>query len=408
MTIAIVGGRGGLAVRIDGERIVAVGPDVVAHSRDTVVDAGGGELLPGLHDHHVHLRSLCAARASIDARGLDRERFEDALRGAAGDGWVRVIGYHESIAGELDAHALDAVVDDRPVRVQHRTGAMWVLNSRAMREVGAVTDRLWREDRWLRARVPAVDLDVDAVARAAAEFGITAFTDADPHRTDDDLAWLARFPQTVTAMGPVGLRGNGRVAVGPVKVLLDDDALPALPDLVATISAAHDEDRGVAFHCVTRTQAVLVVVALRDAGSNGRDRIEHGAVLPNDLLDDIAALRVTVVTQPSFVAERGDSYVRDVAADDLPHLYRAASLLSRDISVLAGSDAPYASLDPWAAIHAATTRTIGVEERLAPDRALALFTDDRRLAPGATADVVVRDAAGVRATIARGRVLFSR
>jgi len=408
MTITITGGRGGVGLRIDGDRVVAVGPDVVARPGDTVLDAGGGELLPGLHDHHVHLRALCAARASIDVRGMDGDRFADALRSAGGDGWVRVIGYHESIAGELDAAALDTIVDDRPVRVQHRTGAMWMLNSSAMRAVGAASSRLWREDRWLRERVPALDLDVAAVAREAAAYGITSFTDADPDRTTDDLVWLEAFPQTVTAMGPVGLRGNGSVAVGPVKVMLDDDALPALPDLVATIRAAHEEDRGVAFHCVTRAQAVLVVVALGDSGADGLDRIEHGAVLPNELLDDIAELGVTVVTQPSFVAERGDDYVRDVAADDLPHLYRAASLRSRGIRVLAGSDAPYASLDPWAAMHAATTRTIGVEEQLDDDHALALFVDDRQLLPGAIADVVARDDIGVRATIARGRVLFSR
>jgi predicted amidohydrolase YtcJ len=209
-------------------------------------------------------------------------------------------------------------------------------------------------------------------------------------------------------MGPLGLRPSSGVAVGPVKVLLDDDALPALPELVATIVAAHEEDRAVAFHCVTRTQAVLIVVALHEAGSNGRDRIEHGAVLPDELLDDIAALRLTVVTQPSFVAERGETYAQDVDADDVPHLYRVRSLLDRGIGVLGGSDAPYASLDPWAAMRAAMTRTIGAGERVDEHTARALFTSDHTLEPSAPADVVVRDDRGVRTTIAAGRVLFSR
>ena len=34
--------------------------------------------------------------------------------------WLRGTGYHESVAGELDRHALDRWVPARPVRVQHR------------------------------------------------------------------------------------------------------------------------------------------------------------------------------------------------------------------------------------------------------------------------------------------------
>ena len=132
------------------------------------------------------------------------------------------------------------------------------------------------------------------------------------------------------------------------------------------------------------------------------------------------------MTQPSFVAERGDAYRRDVEPADLPDLYRAGSLVRQGVALAAGSDAPYASLDPWAAMRAATTRTLGADEQLAPEAALALFTGDparpavtRRLAVGEPADLVVLDAplaevltapdAGhVRATIARGAIIFSR
>ena len=104
---------------------------------DVVVDAAGGAVLPGLHDHHVHLLALAAARQSIRLGPPDvgdRAAFDAALRAAAagGTGWLRGIGYHESVAGPLDRDRLDALVPGRPVRVQHRSGAMWVLNSRAL------------------------------------------------------------------------------------------------------------------------------------------------------------------------------------------------------------------------------------------------------------------------------------
>lgn len=43
-------------VRIEGFRIVDIGPDVEPHSDDTVVDAAGKIVAPGLVDTHVHLR----------------------------------------------------------------------------------------------------------------------------------------------------------------------------------------------------------------------------------------------------------------------------------------------------------------------------------------------------------------
>ena len=44
-------------------------------------------------------------------------------------GWLRGVAYHESVAGPLDRDRLDAWVADRPLRVQHRSGALWMLNS---------------------------------------------------------------------------------------------------------------------------------------------------------------------------------------------------------------------------------------------------------------------------------------
>ncbi|MGO4759133.1 amidohydrolase family protein, partial [Streptomyces sp. 2MCAF27] len=152
----------------------------------------GGALLPGLHDHHVHLAALAADAASVrvgpaDVRG--RDGLAQALRGGApgqwatGE-WVRAVGYHESVAGELDCRTLDALVPDRPVRVQHRSGAMWFLNSPALRAAGlgdTGDGRLWREDERLRDAVPPVRLDLERVGRRAARLGVTGFTNADPN-----------------------------------------------------------------------------------------------------------------------------------------------------------------------------------------------------------------------------------
>ena len=86
------------------------------------------------------------------------------------------------------------------------------------------------------------------------------------------------------------------------------------------------------------------------------DRIEHGAVVPLELIGRLRDLGLTVVTQPGFVAERGDEYLADVDPADRPDLWRCGSLLAAGVAVGAGTDAPFGSADPWRAVAAAIDR----------------------------------------------------
>ena len=125
-------------MRIAGGRIAEIGERARARAGEPVLDADGGALLPGLHDHHVHLLALAAALESVACGPpavRDRAALAAALRGAPGE-WLRGVGYHESVAGALDRAALDALVPDRPARIQHRSGALWMLNSRAIERLG--------------------------------------------------------------------------------------------------------------------------------------------------------------------------------------------------------------------------------------------------------------------------------
>ena len=54
---------------------------------------------------------------------------------------------------------------------------------------------------------------------------------------------------------------------GAVKYMLDENALPAEDDLIAQIKDAHGQGRGMAFHCVTRTELVIALNALERAGA---------------------------------------------------------------------------------------------------------------------------------------------
>ncbi|MDH6195874.1 putative amidohydrolase YtcJ [Mycobacterium frederiksbergense] len=406
------------------DTIEQVAESVPARPGEEVLDAGFGTVIPGLHDHHLHVYSAAAEQDSIrvgPAEVADEAGLARALRTAVvgSDGWIRAVGYHEAVAGELDRHQLDRLVPGTPVRVQHRSGVLWTLNSPGLvaLDLGDHPDgRLRSADRtWADAlqRRPA---SVAEFSARLAGYGVTGLTDATPDLDADDR--------------PTGLRQRV-YCLAPGKRILHDDALD-LDALTAWIAERHRAGAPVAVHCVTAAQLVVTIAALRAAGVHRGDRIEHAAMVPEDCIADLVELGVTVVTQPNFVAERGDQYRTDVAATEQDQLWRLATLLAAGVPVALSTDAPFGDPDPWAAMRAAVHRRIPSGAVLNPAeciparRALELFFGAaesparlRTVTAGQPGDLCVLaaqpaqvldvlDAELVSATIIGGAVVFVR
>ena len=334
-------------IRVD-ERIVEVG-DLAPHKGEQVLDAAGGTVIPGLHDHHVHLRSAAAALTSArvgpaEVRGRDDLARALADAGVGDDGWIRAVGYHEAVAGPLDRDVLDAVSPPVPVRVQHRSGVLWTLNSAALARVG-LTDhpdgRLRSADRTWSDTLQRNESGLAEVSRRLCGYGVTGVTDATPDYEVSDIVKLMEAHRH----GELRQRVH---CLAPGKRILHDGDLD-LDELTAWIAERHAADAPVAVHCVTAAQLVVTLAALREAGTHPQDRIEHAAVVPDDCIADLADLGVTVVTQPNFVAERGDQYLTDVPAAEHHELWRVASLRSAGVPVALSTDMPFGDGDPWAA-----------------------------------------------------------
>jgi predicted amidohydrolase YtcJ len=400
---AVVDGRS-VDVSIDGATVTRMGPPGTLGRSDREIDCGGGALLPGLHDHHLHLMAMAAASGSVDVS----DALDDALRAAhtqADPGaWIRAVGYDESESGPLDRGRLDALAPGRPVRVQHRSGAMWVLSSAALEQIGASgseldgmerypdgqpTGRLFRLDGWLRDRLPdQAPPDLAAVGRRLASFGVTGVTDCTPTTSVESWRMLAEAVGDGTLPCAVAVTGGpalaevappGGLRRGPVKIVLSDHALPDLDALVGWFDRAHRVPRPVAVHCVTRAALVLALAAWHEAGSVPGDRIEHASVTPGECIADLSDLGIAVVTQPAFVSARGDAYLQQVDREDRPDLYRCRSLLDAGVAVGGSTDAPFGPDDPWLAMGAAMARRsaggmrVGADEGLTATAALDLF-----------------------------------
>jgi predicted amidohydrolase YtcJ len=398
-------------VRLRAGRIAELRPGLGVRPQEDVVEAAGGALLPGLIDHHIHLNAAAAAFASIRCGPPDvgtPEALAAALHAAPGEGWVRGIGYHPAVGVELDRTWLDRHGPARPVRIQHRSGRMWIFNSRAAAELGEAVPgdgRMIDGDAKLRGRLRNAPPDLAPVGAALARFGVTGLTEATARNGLADYERLARagLAQRLLVMGGPELDEAGplgRARRGPVKLHYHDHALPDLDELTREIARAHEKGRPVAAHCVTRAELVLILAAIAAAGPDPGDRIEHGAVIDPDAAEWIAALGLTVVSQPHFLVERGPEYRVDVAAEDRPFLYRLGGLKAAGIAIAAGSDAPFGGLDPWRSMAAAIDRPAGFGDGgIEPEAALALFTGTadapgggaRKVEIGAIADLCLID-----------------
>ena len=254
----------------------------------TVIDAKGGALLPGLHDHHIHLLSLAESLRSVSVgpqEVADVGELHLKLRSAGGKGWIRAVGYHESVAGDLTKDELDEIVRNRPLRIQHTSGAMWMLNTLGMKLLGVseitpgaevdtsgkATGRLFRNDAILRRGSldnlsesgASTDLqrtkELDEVGNMLASFGVTGVTDATPGYGDAEVGFfrnmsdVGAIPQRLTLMPSVETsvettleasfarstsvgKPKHRVSFGPHKIILSDHLLPDFSKLAEEVS----------------------------------------------------------------------------------------------------------------------------------------------------------------------------
>jgi predicted amidohydrolase YtcJ len=233
---------------------------------------------------------------------------------------------------------------------------------------------------------------------------------------------------------------EGRLSRGPVKVMpkeLEHEFQPSVGDMAAILRRIEGAGRRAAVHMVTRAGLDTVLAAFEALGHPaGGHRLEHCGICSPEQARRVAALGLTVVTQPGFLYENGDLMLKRLTAADLPDLYPLRRLLDAGVPVAGSSDAPAAAPQPLEGIRAAVERRsrtgadMGADQAVDIEEAVALFTSGAArvlgverergaLAPGMVADVVVlnTDVLGdgtswddleVAMTVQAGEVAFSR
>ncbi|MDP9842702.1 amidohydrolase [Streptosporangium lutulentum] len=315
-----------------------------------------------------------------------------------------------------DRHALDSVCPDRPVALPSVDGHTVWANSQALRMVGVdrttpdpVGGQIVRDEHGeptgilresasysLRALMTAGDLSTElhAAQEELLALGLTSVHDIDGE--DCRAAYLelygaGRLKLRVHKAIPVAHleaaieegrhtgQGDDWFRTGPVKLFSDGAlgshtchmseafagdpgnlgiAVTPYDDLEKLIRTAAAARIAVATHAIGDQANHLVVNAYEAVGSSPglRHRIEHAQHLRRTDITRMARLGIVASMQPVHCTSDIDLVSSLLAGQDLAS-YAWRTMLNEGVPLAFGSDAPVEHPNPFAALHAAVTRT---------------------------------------------------
>ncbi|NUU49519.1 amidohydrolase family protein [Curtobacterium luteum] len=431
---------------VDG-RVAAIAPagTLDPTSAETeVVDAAGAWLGPGLVDHHVHFDQWALVRRRVDVSGCDSAEstaslLADVARTGVPDRVLVGHGYRDGMwPRPARRELLDQAAPGLPVVViSADLHAVWC-NALALQHFAALVGRPLPagEDGVLReqdafdvtgalSRVPDDVLDgfvADAVEAAAARgvtrvrdlemvFGIDRWTRRVQAGTDGLRVGSGVYPGELDAAIARGLRTGdvvpgtrGLVTMGPFKVITDGSLgtrtaamadgsgvlAYAFEDLVAMVRRAVAAGLVPAVHAIGDRANTLALDVFEAVGARGT--IEHAQLLVPEDVERFARLGVAASVQPEHAMDDRDIADRHWAGVT-DRAFAFASLDRAGASLLLGSDAPVAPLDPWVSMAAAVGRDRDGREPWHPAERLAALTAWRGSTEGGRVGVSVGDVA---------------
>ncbi len=200
--------------------------------------------------------------------------------------------------------------------------------------------------------------------------------------------------------------GSQRFKIGPTKLMIDGSSsgptaatldgyacnpedhgiLSMRPeDVDAFILRAHKAGYQVTCHAVGDKAVTVIVDAIEKAMNeyprqNCRHRIEHCAMINDDLVERIQRLGIVPILNPIFLYEFGDGYMVNYGKERAYRMFSAKCFLDKGVIAAGSSDCPITFSNPILNMHLACNRetqtgqVINSGERIGVMDALRMFT----------------------------------
>ncbi|MBC8442379.1 MAG: amidohydrolase [Deltaproteobacteria bacterium] len=431
-----------------------------------LVDCGGKTLLPGFCDAHFHLWASVSHLMTLDLSPQANvssitdilEKIREYSKTIVPGSWIRASGYNEFYLAEKrhpTCRDLDKAARDHPVKLTHMSHHAHVLNSLALKQVGisrftpeppgGLIDRytdtgepngvLFEMSDFLSERVPRIsdhelNRGIKLLNKKLLSLGITSIHEASFINEIKEWESLCSIktkkkflPRITMAIGVKGFEKNHQYScpvdkeqlkVSCVKIILDQTTgrlYPPQKELDRLVLGIHQSGLQASIHAIEQSAVESACNAIENAldkipNENHRHRIEHCSLCSPSLAKRLAALKIIVVTQPSFIHYNGDRYLKTIAKEDIAHLYPIATLQKSGVLVAGSSDSPIVEPNPITGIYSAISRmaktgkplsekesidTLSAIQMFTLNAAKAFFDEDMKgsITPGKLADMVL-------------------
>jgi predicted amidohydrolase YtcJ len=202
--------------------------------------------------------------------------------------------------------------------------------------------------------------------------------------------------------------GSNRLRIGPIKMFIDGSLIgrtaavtvpfendPRDDNLGLTmmpkeqfedyVMQAHLAGYQIAVHAIGDRGIDWVLDAYEKAltaqpRADHRHRIEHCGICRPDIIERIQRLGVVPVSQPVFIIEYGDGFIRHLGHERAQLTYPFRTFLDAGIRLVFSSDCPVSSYVPMKSVQAAVTeltssgQSYALEEAVSVEEGLEMFT----------------------------------
>jgi predicted amidohydrolase YtcJ len=341
--------------------------------------------------------------------------------------WIRAAKYNEAQLAEKrhpTRRDLDEVTPNNPAMLVHDSGKLCVLNSLALQLLGITMNTpdppgghigrdeqtgepdgiIYGRNEQVERGIPPLDeeelrLGIRLADQDYLSHGITSVQDTTWSNSLRHWKYFqgikesgALTPRVTMLVGSDAVEefqenglctgsGDSQLHLGGAKIALDESTgnhRPPQEELNRHALRAHRADFQLAFHVsdiysLQTALTALQFIVRNDPKPYARPRLEHCAACPPALVPKLKAFQVIVATQPSFLYYLGETYRRDVAAEQRGWLYPLGSFKAQGVTTVLSSDSPLFPCNPFVGMYAAVTRKDSSGHAVTPQESISLL-----------------------------------